>query len=474
MALAPGFTLVYAGNMDGVSVLVGLAIGFVLGLVLAVLMVRGKEAAARAADRSEWAEERAALEVRNARVPALEEQLGEARQEASDLRVRATQLETTLEGERSRQDEKLSELKEARELLASRFKQLAQEVLEDRTRVFDEQSKKSMEGLIKPLREQLEGFRKKLGETHKEATKERVSLEHELKRLRELNTRIGDEARSLTLALKGDSKVQGNWGEVVLARILEMSGLEEGREYEREVSETDDEGRRKRPDVIVRLPGNRHVVVDAKVSLTAYEAYCGAEDAASRDAALKAHVASVRTHVKELSAKGYPQLDGLETVDYVLMFMPIEAAFTEAIRSDRALFDDAINRSVVVVTPSTLLATLRTIQTIWRREYQTRNVQQIADRAGKLYDKFVGFVEDIMQIGKRIEQTRQAYDGALNKLSTGTGNLVRRAEELKTLGAKASKNLPEALVEHAGASVVPALELVAPDSAPETDPSSGS
>jgi len=254
---------------------------------------------------------------------------------------------------------------------------------------------------------------------------------------------------------------------MVLERVLELSGLEEGREFQREVSETDDEGKRKRPDVIVYLPGDRQVVIDAKVSITAYERYCSAEDDGERKTALDAHVASIKAHVKGLSGKSYQHLESIHTVDYVLMFMPIEAALTEALRANRDIFNEALSRDIVIVTPTTLLATLKTIATIWRREHQTRNVEEIAKQAGALYDKFVGFVNDIETIGSRIKQTTTAYDGAMNKLTTGKGNLIGRASKLRELGAKTSKKLPDHLLDDDIDATAPAQLSPPEDESPE-------
>jgi DNA recombination protein RmuC len=300
---------------------------------------------------------------------------------------------------------------------------------------------------VKPLKEQLEGFKKQLTETEKSASQERISLKEQVKNLKEMNTKISDDAQNLTRALKGDSKTRGNWGEMVLARVLELSGLQKGREFETQVTGTTSDGNRVYPDVIVQLPESRQVVVDAKVSLVAYDAYCAADDADTRKAAMKDHINSIRTHAKGLSKKNYQGIEGITTIDYVLMFMPIEAAFTDAMREDRTIFDEAISNKVLIVTPSTLLAVLRTIESIWKHERQTKNAVEIARQAGGLHDKFVDFTKDLLDIGTRLGQAHGSYEAALNKLSKGNGNLVRRAKNLDTLGAKTKKKFAESLEE---------------------------
>ncbi len=357
--------------------------------------------------------------------------------------ARIAGLESKIDTLKSRPDDRGEE----REQLLLAVKDVTQEILEKRTKVLTETNEEKIGSLLKPLNQNIKDFREKLEKDGKAAAEKHGELGQQIKDLKEMNTQIGDEARGLTLALKGESKTQGNWGEVVLERVLELSALEEGREFEREVTETDEDGKRKRPDVIVHLPGDRQVVIDSKVSITAYEEYCTADDDETRAAALKAHIASIRSHVKRLSSKTYQHLEALHTLDYVLMFMPIEAALTEALREERDVFNDAISRNIIIVTPTTLLATLRTIETIWKSERQTKNVMEIARQAGGIYDKFVGFVADIEKIGSKVDETGSAYEAALNKLKTGKGNLISRAQKLDELGAKTKKKLPGHLVD---------------------------
>jgi len=445
------------GSMENLDIVIALILGVTLGLIIGWLW-RGSRS--RPGDPDDAAR-LALLEDRAKRTEAIEAQLKERTSAAQEAEKNEVQLRTELEGLKARMDEdkvteaerevdrKAEEAKKAadQELMVAKFKAAAHEIVEERTKAFDKTSKKSIGELVKPLKEQLEGFRKQLTETEKNASKERISLEEQVKHLREMNARISDEAQNLTRALKGDSKARGNWGEMVLARVLELSGLEEGREFETEVSQTNEDGKRKRPDVIVHLPGDRQVVIDAKVSLNDYDTFCESEGTEDQNAALKRHVASIRGHVKGLSGKNYQHLENITTIDYVLMFMPIEAAFTEAMRFDRALYDEAISKKVLIVTPSTLLAVLRTIETIWRHERQTRNSVEIARQAGALYDKFAGFSGTLEQIGQRIGQAQTAYDNAYSQLSTGKGNLVSRVKRLEALGAKTSKKLPDSLNE---------------------------
>ena len=285
---------------------------------------------------------------------------------------------------------------------------------------------------------------------YNEESKERYSLIKEIRNLQELNARISKDAINLTNALKGESKTQGAWGEIILERVLEKSGLVKGREYEVQVSMKNEEGRRFQPDVVVHLPDGKAVIIDAKVSLTAYERYCSSEDDIERAESLKLHIQSMQAHIRQLGDKDYHNLEGVKTLDFILLFIPIEAAFSLAVQANNDLFSDAFDRNIVMVAPSTLLATLRTIQNIWRYEHQNKNAQEIANKAGALYDKFVNFVSDLENIGTRIESTQAAYRDAHNKLISGKGNLVRRAEGMRELGAKVSKSLPQNLVDSGG------------------------
>ena len=356
-------------------------------------------------------------------------------------------LQTSVKEQRQHAEEKLKLLSEARESMQNGFKNLANEIFESKQKEFKNQSKEQLSGVLDPLHERIKSFEKRVEDTYSNEAKERYSLQKEVKNLQELNARIAQDAVNLTNALKGESKKQGIWGEMVLERVLESSGLVKGREYELQVTLKSAEGTRLQPDAIVRLPEAKDVVIDSKVSLSSYEKYCSTDDETLSQAALTAHIRSIRTHIKQLSAKDYQSLKGIRTLDYILMFVPIESAFSLATQEDPDLYTDALARQIAIVTPSTLLATLRTIQNMWRIEQQNRNADDIADRAGKLYDKFVNFVADLELIGQRLDSTRGAWDDAWNKLVDGRGNLVKRAEDMKKLGAKVSKSLPQNLLE---------------------------
>ena len=285
-------------------------------------------------------------------------------------------------------------------------------------------------------------------ETYDKESKERFSLAREIKQLQELNTQISEDAVNLTNALKGDNKAQGNWGEMVLESLLENSGLVKGREYETQVSLSSASGSKLQPDVVVHLPESRDIIIDSKVSLKAWDAYCSAEDGEEKAALLKQHIQSVRAHVKSLSTKDYQKLAGISSLDYVFMFMPIDAAYSVAIQNDPALTQFAFEKNIVFVSPTMLLTTLKLAQNLWRLDQQNQNAVEIAEKAGGLYDKFVNFVADLEDIGSRIDSTKKSYDKAHNKLRSGTGNLIKKVEDLKTLGAKTSKKLKhEALAE---------------------------
>lgn len=415
------------------------------------------------AERQVLAEDRARLQADAARLPVLEAALRdrdvalrEKTDEAQALAVRLERASTELTEERRRSEEKLAVLQEARGQLTEQFKNLAQEILEDKSRRFTDQNKTNLEALLNPLREQIGGFQKRVEDVYDKESRDRVSLLKEIHTLRDLNQAIAVDAVNLTNALKGQTRTQGVWGELVLERVLEQSGLQKDREYELQVSMNSDAGRQ-RPDAIVHLPDGKDVVIDAKVSLTAYERYASAENDATRAQALREHVASLRAHIRGLGDKNYQLLPGVRSLDFVLLFVPIEPAYMEALRTEPALFTEALERNIGLVNPTTLLTTLRMIQNVWRFEHQSRNAQEIARRAGDLYDKFVGFVLDLERVGNQLDGARTAYDAARNKLVSGRGNLVKRAEDLKALGVEASKSLPAALLDQAQA------ELSAPE-----------
>jgi DNA recombination protein RmuC len=334
------------------------------------------------------------------------------------------------------------------------FQNLANEILQQQSSRFLEQNKHNLDGILNPLQERIREFQHTVQQSNQQAGERAASLTEKLRRLESLNLQMSQEADKLTRALKGDSKVQGNWGEVILERILEESGLRLGEEYHRQGSglEVTDAGdRRLRPDVVIRLPEDKHLVIDAKVSLLAYERHAGAEDEAERAAHAKDLVRSIRSHVDGLSARHYQAAAGLNAPDFVIMFMPIEAAFSIALRTDTSLFQYAWDRQVMIATPTTLMATLWTIASIWRQENQTRFAHEIARQSGQLYDKLAGFVDTLQDVGKSLDKSREQYDKALNQLSTGRGNVLARAERIRSMGARASKRLPRDWVEDADA-----------------------
>nr|WP_185965395.1 DNA recombination protein RmuC [Pseudomonas mendocina] len=355
-------------------------------------------------------------------------------------------LAAELQENRDNQQQRLDDLQGARNELRAQFSELATKIFDEREQRFAETSQQRLGQLLDPLKERIQAFEKRVDESYQQEARERFSLNKELERLQQLNQRLGDEATNLTRALKGQ-KTQGNWGELVLERVLEHAGLEKGREYHTQVSLKGAGGERFQPDVLIRLPGDRQVIVDAKVSLSAYQQYVAAADEPIRQQALKQHLISLRSHLKGLSGKDYQRLEGLHSLDFVLLFVPIEAAFAAALQAEPDLFQEAFEQQVVIVSPTTLLATLRVIDSLWRQERQGQNAREIAERAGQLYDKFVAFVADLDEMGSRLQQLDKAYASARNKLVDGRGNLIGRVENLKLLGARASKSLPGELLE---------------------------
>ncbi|WP_415755887.1 DNA recombination protein RmuC [Pseudomonas leptonychotis] len=373
-----------------------------------------------------------------------------AQQEGEIRRLDAQRaaLSAELKEQQDSHQQRLSDLQGSRDELRAQFAELAGKIFDEREQRFAETSQQQLGQLLDPLKERIQSFEKRVEESYQQEARERFSLGKELERLQQLNQRLGDEATNLTRALKGQ-KTQGNWGELVLERVLEHAGLEKGREYQTQVSLKSADGERFQPDVLIQLPGDKQVVVDAKVSLTAYQQFIAADDEPARQQALKQHVLSLRSHLKGLSLKDYQRLEGLHSLDFVLLFVPIEAAFAAALQADPGLFQEAFDQHIVIVSPTTLLATLRVIDSLWRQERQSQNAREIAERAGALYDKFVAFIQDLDEMGARLQQLDKAYAGARNKLYEGRGNIISRVENLKLLGARASKSLPADLLEQA-------------------------
>jgi len=441
--------------------LVYLAAGIIIGFITAWFIrkyqfnsIRGIsfEEAGRLNDQmSDLKNEKGRMEERTT---GLERQLTEVKIELLSERKEAQSLKSSLVAattEHANLQDKLttqkSELEQIQQKFTVEFENLANKILDEKSRKFTEQNRVNLDGILKPLNDKIGEFRDKVEKAYVDESRERLSLEKEIKRLADLNVQMSKDANNLTSALKGDSKTQGNWGEMILESILEKSGLEKGREFIVQESHGTDDGGRVRPDVVINLPEKRNMIIDSKVSLKAYEQYNAAVSEDDRSSLLAEHVNSLRSHIKILSQKNYQNLYRVNSPDFVLLFMPIEPALALAINAEPNLFGEAFDKHVVIVSPSTLLATLKTVESIWRLENQNRNAMEIARQAGALYDKFVAFIEDLTEVGKKIDMTQKAYDNAMNKLHTGTGNLVRRVENIKQLGAKTTKGLPQQLVE---------------------------
>ena len=377
--------------------------------------------------------------------------------EKADLRTQLEAQSARFEQELQASKEKLVLLEDAEKRLQGQFENLANKIFEQKHETFNQSSKAGLDALLTPLKEQIEGFKKQVSDQYVKEGQERASLKTEILGLKELNKQITEEAAALTRALKGDNKQQGNWGEVVLERILQESGLREGHEFETQVSLKNDGGKTYQPDVVVHLPNDKDIVIDSKVSLAAYErCFNETEDDAARQSYLTEHVNSLKSHIKELGKKDYQDLQGIRTLDYVLMFVPIEAAFLLAVEESPELIKLALDNNIMLVSPTNLLVALRTINNIWQYEYQNENAQNIAKKAADLYDKFVAFTQDMDGLGTSLHTVQKKYDGAMNKLTEGRGNLVRRAEEFRKLGVQANKKLDQTLLDKANLDELPA------------------
>ena len=367
-----------------------------------------------------------------------------------EAKTQIAEIESRTAEQLKHAEEKLNLLKDAELRLINQFEQLAGRIFDERNKQFTEHNQTSLDHIVKPLREQLGEFKQRIETVYDNENKDRISLREEIVSLRRDTAQMNQDALNLTRALKGDKKTQGNWGEMILETVLEKSGLRKGIEYETQGAFRDENNRLFKPDVIVRLPEDKDIIIDSKVSLVAYEQYCSSDDEDERIGALKQHTEAVRTHIKTLSEKDYSGLKGIRSLDFVLLFMPIEAAFIAAFQADERLFSDAFEHKIIVVTPTTLLATLRTIENIWRYERQNENARAIADKAGIVYDKIRGFVEDLEKLGKQLSTVHTTYDGVMNKLTSGNGNLIRQASSFVDLGVKVKKTLPKSITEQAG------------------------
>lgn len=437
-----------------ISSLIFLAVGLIIGVPMGWLLFRVRSNQ----DVPEHGELKIQLKLEMERSKKLSEELQQQnnelrreREEVIHLNSQNSTLRANYQNLQSRLEEQKGELGQLQEKFTTEFKNLANEIFEEKSKKFTDQNKTNLHELLNPLGQKLTEFEKKVEQTNKESLERSTALREQIIGLRELNDRMTKEAENLTKALKGDVKMQGNWGEVILERILEKSGLEKDREYFVQETLHSEAGKRLRPDVIVKLPDNKNLVVDAKMSLIAYEKYMNTEDETEKERHLKDHILSVKAHVKGLSEKNYHQLFDGGSLDYVLMFVPIESAFALVVQHGGELYNDAHEKSIIIVSPATLVATLRTVSSIWKHEYQNRNALEIARQGGALYDKFKSFVDDLIEVGKSLDRSKQQYGQAMNKLVDGKDNLIRKTERLKELGSKTSKSMDEKLLNRAGA-----------------------
>lgn len=363
--------------------------------------------------------------------------------------IKEAKLTTLLTNERKHSAEKLQLLEDAREELALQFSSLAQQIFEEKSVRFSELNREKLDTVLQPFNSQLSAFKQEINEIYRTDSRERISLKSEIVQLKELNQQVNQEAINLTKALKGNTKIQGNWGELVLERVLERSGLRAGLEYETQGGFRDNENRLLKPDVIIHLPEGKDIIIDSKVSLVSWEKYINSESEENGKNHLSELLKAIRDHITGLSNKNYPELAGIHSLDFVLLFMPIEAAFSTAFAADDNLFAEALAKNIIIVTPTTLLATLRTVENIWQFEHQSKNSLEIAKRAGIMYDKFRGFVEDMDRMGKQLATCHSTYDNALGKLTLGRGNLISQAEQLRELGVQIKKELPKTVTEKA-------------------------
>ena len=443
--------------MEIIYILVGLIIGFAFGLLLSLYKNKAilnamqlKLQEAEINKMTQIAESDKAKEIAEDRLKQLKvdyemvlSQLQLERNKSEELGKRISKAEVEFRNLMEKLTTQKTEMEELQNKFTTEFENVANKILKNHSEEFTKTNVKNIGEILNPLKEKLGEFEKKVNDAYDKELRDKVSLREEVKKLYELNTKISDDANNLTKALKGDSKKQGNWGEFVLEKILERSGLTKGIEFEMQVSVKSDEGKRYQPDVVVFLPEKKHIIIDAKVSLTAYERLVNANEEEERKRYMNEHILSIRRHIKELSEKNYQSAKDMNSPDFVLLFIPIESSFGVAVQADQQLFNDAWANKIVIVSPSTLLATLQTISSIWKQENQTRNAMEIAKQGGALYDKFVGFVNDLEKIGKNVHQVQESYDEAMKKLSTGSGNLINKAESIRKLGVKTSKRLPD-------------------------------
>ena len=439
--------------MDILFLIIGLALGF----GIAYLIFKGKQNAGF--DSSAFDSKIIGLEkdlsfaekekIRlNSEKEQINADLNKTREELNAANITIAKARETFKSQEEKFVTLKSELENVHQKYSKDFELIANKILDEKSQKFTEQNKTNMDVILNPLKDNIKRFEEQVQKSYKTESDERITLKTEIKHLIDLNKQISEEANNLTKALKGENKTQGNWGELILEKVLERSGLVKDQEYRLQYSTSNEEGKRIQPDAVIMLPDNKHIIVDAKVSLIAYESLVNSNSDDERASLIKDHLLSVRTHVKSLSEKNYPTSADFNTPDFVLLFIPIESSFSVAVQADQELFNFAWDRKIVIVSPSTLLATLRTIASVWKQERQNKNVLEIARQAGGLYDKFVGFLEDMLKIEKAIENSSTAYQAAINKLNSGSGNVIKRVENLKELGVKTEKSIPAKFLEN--------------------------
>lgn len=432
--------------MDFLFLIIGIAVGF----AVAYLFLKSKTSANTDVN---LISEKAVLESQAQSLKSENEKLiseiNTIRNNLNDARIKEAELNTLAKSQEEKYTSLKSELEGLNKKYSETFENIANKILEEKTQKFTDQNKTQLDIILNPLKEKIKDFEEKVEKAYKTETAERNSLKGQIDTLMNLNKQISEEANNLARALKGDNKAQGNWGEVILEKILESSGLKKDNEYKLQYNVTTDDGKRVLPDVVVFLPDNRHLIIDSKVSLVDYERLVNAATEEEREIAVKAHILSVKSHIKNLSDKSYQTLNNFNSPDFVLLFMPIESSFGIAIKADNDLFSYAWERKIVIVSPSTLLATLRTIEALWKNDRQNKNYADIAKTGGDLYDKFTAFIKDMIDLGQKLDQGQKSYKEAMNKLVEGRGNVVRQVEKLKELGVKANKDLPQQLIDRA-------------------------